>query len=241
MFFLGITTTAGPFISLIMPDIFAGTLILSFAVAYVMWRQLSIYEKISIVGALLFSLLVHSSHIALAIFLFGLLVIDAAATHSLKRHLRLFVIIGSSITVSIVAVFAYNGVIRYMTGKDAVLLPMVMAHIIDMGPGDTFVKRDCSNNQYVICRYRDKLPQDWIAFMFEKNDNRDLQKGGGSGGVYANADDETRRLLSREQLSFFFAVFQSDPAGVIRGMSRDALRQIGRFSLVDLQPLESTI
>jgi hypothetical protein len=240
MLCLVLTTTVGPFVALLMPDVFAGALIVSLSISYIMWESLNSSERIGITGILLFSLLVHSSHIVLFAAMISILVIVDTVKHRIRTRLLMFIVMASIFMVSIMGAFAYNGVIKYMTGKDAVVMPHLMAHIIDMGPGYAYVTRDCSANQFVICRYRDQLPQDWITFLFGKSDNLDLRQGV-SGGVYANASDETRRSLSREQLSFFFAVLRSDPLGVIEGMTLAALQQVYRFSLVDLQPLAVTV
>ena len=228
---LAVGTAAGPFASLLMPDILAGGLILSIAVVFAYWPHLTLMDKTYITIFSAFAVLAHDSHLLLVVAALLALILFFLV----ERRKRLGAIVGvptafvaSMGLVGLVGSIVFDQVSVAQTGKHAVRFPHISAHIQQLQVGQDYIRSHCSGSQFAICRYRDRLPVRWDNFLFD---------GTPDIGVFATASSTERRVLSDEQVRFALAVFRQYPLRTILELTMDGVRQVFQASYVDLQPL----
>jgi hypothetical protein len=229
-----ITLVATPvsfFISFLMPDVFASFLILATIILTGFWGALKLRDKIFVAAIILYSSLVHTSHLLLLIclgLLFSIVYIiterKAILSGSIPKHaIVLFALILSGFLGELA--FSYG--IWHEIGADPVRPPFIMARVIADGPGYQFLQKNCATKPYVICNYIGRLPTPSGAFLWSMDPNE---------GIFSVADLATRRALSSEQASFVFDVFRSDPSGLITSAARNLIRQLLRVGLNEFFP-----
>jgi hypothetical protein len=225
LFLLTWFTPLGAFASLMMPDIFAPVMIICVAVAFTSWSELKPHEKMVITALTGFSTLAHASHIVILALLVGMALVRMAVERRTRKNLAALVMAIACMFIGVAGELAFDKGLERVTGERPLVLPHIMAHLIEMGPGYQYIKENCSSVQFEICRYEDRLPQYWEDFLGADPKN----------GVFASADMRTKRLLSNEQMSFAIAVLKYDPIGVVLGSAKDVFRQFGWFSLKDVE------
>jgi hypothetical protein len=117
---------------------------------------------------------------------------------------------------------AFNLVVSSALGHSPVRPPFLTARLIDMGPGYQFLKSDCEKQQFVVCKFRDSLPQMTDAFMWSQVPGE---------GVFSLSDTDTKRKLGDEQYRFLLSVVKFDPVGVFTSYVRGGLTQLVTFGL----------
>jgi hypothetical protein len=223
--FLSVLTPLGFFAGFMMPDIFASVAILATMIAFVYWQQLKVIDIIFLGGLLVLSFVSHSSHIALTLAIFPLLVIISifSKKERVARFRALAFIIVCLAAAGALELTFYQTTLK-ITGRPPLRLPYLTARLIELGPGLRYLDQACAPPQYAVCAYRAQLPTYWTAFLFDTDART---------GVFAPADFATKRQLSEEQARFALYVFLFEPGQVIRGLVYDFGQQLVRFSFVD--------
>jgi len=224
-----ITLVATPlsfFISVLMPDVFAGFLILSVVILIEFWDSLKSRDKVILSFIILYSALTHTSHLLLLIWMVSIFAIisflvgrNAKSDRPVRNSLAVL------LALSLVGIFgelAFSYGVRYTIGVDPIRPPFLMAHMIEDGPGYNFLQENCAKKAYTVCKYIDRLPVSGGEFLWSASPTN---------GVFRVADLPTRRALSLEQTSFAIDVFQFDPVGVIASATRDFFRQFFTITL----------
>jgi hypothetical protein len=222
---LSLLTPLAVFCSLIMPDIFAGVLILGAALLLIYWNKLTMIDKYFLTAVTTFAVLSHPSHILilLAIIAFALVLRFAGAAPRTG-----YAPIAASLAALVLGVLgfvAYDKGLERATGHKTIVMPHIMAGLIDKGPGYAYLVANCPKANFVICKYEDRLPQTVDDFMGADPKN----------GVFASADLATQIKLSEEQYRFALTVLAYDPLGVTIGLLRDGLKQTVLFPVDDLR------
>jgi hypothetical protein len=224
-----ITLVATPlsfFISVLMPDVFAGYLILSVVILIEFWNSLQSSDKVILSFIILYSALTHTSHLLLLILMVLFLAIIsflAGRNANSQRPVRnsLAVLLALSL-LGILGEMAFSYGVRHTIGVDPIRPPFLMARMIADGPGNKFLQENCAKKAYTVCKYIDRLPVSGGEFLWSTSPTN---------GVFSVADLPTRRALSSEQTSFAIDVFRFDPVGVIASATRDFFRQFFEITL----------
>jgi hypothetical protein len=218
-------STVGPFVSYVMPDIFAGVAILGLTLL-AFWDRLLRVDRVVVVALVVFAALVHPSHIALIGALSAAMFAGALTTRAAGTRLVRAGAIGLACAVAgFGGMQAFDLAVTKINGTPPLVLPHLSAHLTDMGPGTAYLKAHCGGAgpaPFTLCRFTDRLPQKWSDFM-----------GGSPEGVFVVATPAERAQLSAEQTRFAIRVFAWDPLGVTAGLAHDAVSQLARFSLSD--------
>ena len=196
-------------ISYLMPDIFASFLVLATIILFAFWDALKPDDRVLVSAILLYSILVHLTHLILFA---GLISVSLCISFVIKRQALLHDPIRKQIAVLLLILlcgglgeFAFKFGTRLIIGTYPVQPPFLMARLIEDGPGYQFLMQNCANRSYMICRYIDRLPMPAATFLWS-NDPK--------AGVFNSADPATRRALASEQTSFVLDVVRFDPIGV---------------------------
>jgi hypothetical protein len=224
---LAFTTPVAFFASMLMPDIFAGIVILGAASLLVYGDRMSRAALLAWTGLLCAGVLFHSTHVLIALallilYLFGRLLFRVSASRAGLAVLTFCVVVG----------FAGDAAFTLATtrafGVRPIRPPFLTARLIADGPGADYLKASCPASGFAVCSAADRLPiATATAFLWSTDP--------AEGGVFTPADAETRRALSDEQLRFVLAVFRYDPFAEIAAMARNTLQQLGKVSMADFR------
>jgi len=120
----------------------------------------------------------------------------------------------------VAAEWVFNKAMTAAVGAPPVLLPHSTAHLIEMGPGTEYLRKNCPQAGYVVCDYVANFPTHWDDFLFSTEPSK---------GAFWLADAQAKRRMSQEQTAFVLDVVRFDPVGVARGLGADILTQLGSF------------
>ena len=217
---LSLLTPAGAFAGLLMPDVFAGLTILCSGVLAVYWNRLRRWECIGVAAVFLFAVAAHPSHLALA----AVILVFVLGCRLLRLGPRVpwpaMVLMGAGLLGGLAAEWVFNKAVAAATGAPPVRLPHSLAHLVEMGPGTEYLRRNCPQAGYVACDYVANFPTHWDDFLFSDEPSK---------GAFWLADAQAKRRMSEEQVAFVLDVVRFDPLGVARGLGADVLRQLASF------------
>ncbi len=223
---ISIFSSASLFAGLIMPDIWAGFMVLSFATLYAFRGQLSVLERWSLFGILCASALFHTSHVLLIAALVAL--VCAAQLFRFGRSrlpVKTLALPMIALVLGLFGNFAYQQAVKIGYGAEIVSFPFLTAHLVDMGPGTRQAQKLCPDAGYAVCNYVDSLPVSWIDFLFSKDTRT---------GVFSIASEEEKRRLSSEQLAFAFETLKAEPVATVSGFLTDGISQLWTLSVRDV-------
>ena len=218
-------SSLGYFVSLTMPDVLAGLSILAFAILTLDYRRLSMADRIFLVLILAFAALAHSSHIPLLLGLLAAFLLLTALLHKgLRQYAAPSLLILSVVCVGLLGEQAFAYSVKKAEGVEPVRLPHVSAHLIDIGPGDAYLRNHCPQSGFAICAAKDKLPLQWMEVLFCKTE---------ACGVFSSATLSEKQAMGKEQLRFALAVFKEYPGAVGWGLFREVARQLVMIGVDD--------
>jgi hypothetical protein len=165
-------------------------------------------------------MLSHSSHLPLAIALGGFGIAVAIRYLRERRWTAPTMLIAGAILIGFAGEFAFVQVATRMLGAAPLRLPHLSAHLVEMGPGTTYLNTHCPAAQFAICADRTKFPVYWEDFLFSTAPDR---------GVFGLADASRKQAISSEQVRFAVAVLGNQPAAVIGGFGLSFLQQVAMF------------
>jgi putative flippase GtrA len=228
---VGILLVATPlsfFISFLMPDIFASYLIIALIILGAFWDELQSHDRSITAIILLFSVLAHTSHLALAACLAVAFCFFALIWHRgnllANPFPQQFIVLVVVIGCGIVGEIAFAQATHFATGVAPVRPPFVMARVIADGPGTKFLQQNCASKTYRVCKYADRFPMHALQFLWSTDP---------STGVFSAANVETRNALSSEQSRFVLDVIKFDPYGELSQSTRNTALQFWDISLDD--------
>lgn len=205
-------------VSFLMPDVFAGFLILGFAILAVGWDRLSHLERAFTSVVLLFAVLSHTTQLILLILL-TILSVMCLLWIDRSRWVYIRNLVGiAAVCVALAflweAAFAL-GVTRVL-GTAPVRPPFLTARLVAM-LGEPAVSRVCMSRAFMVCRFQDRFPIDSDTFLWSE-DKRS--------GVFNIADTQTKHALDQEQMRFAMAIIPPNFGHFVVGFLHDSLRQL---------------
>jgi hypothetical protein len=219
---LSLTTPVAFFASYLMPDLFAGVTILGVAALLVYSNEMTRGIWLAWVGLLCAALLMHSSHVLIAVSLLGVGLIGRFLFHASVSTKGMI-----GIVVSLVVAFAGDVIFTVGTSKmfgiTPIRPPFLMARLIADGPGEAFLRDQCPHENFTVCHFMDRMPISTAHVFLWSADPRV--------GVFSVADGATKRALADEQFRFAYAVLRFDPMGVARAALRNTFDQLVMVSL----------
>lgn len=220
---LALTTPVAFFASRLMPDAFAGVAILALANLFVYGARMTGWRLLAWTGLLAASLLMHSSHVLIALTLTAL---GAIGRQTLRWPLswRGMSCAFIALAIALMGEAAFVLVTKAAFGVSPIRPPFLTARLIADGPGEAYLRQTCPASGFVMCRYLDRLPvASANAFLWSPDP--------AEGGVFSPADQQDRRAMSAEQTRFAFAVLRFDPLGEAIAMARNAANQAVMISM----------
>lgn len=214
------------FTALLMPDIFAGLLILLGAALLTFHDRMTRFEWGLAAAGMLAGAAMHDTHLLI---LGGLTVAAflprVASGPKGLSPLRCLMI---GLCAAGAALSALNGPVQErLSQTPPARPPFVAVHLIAMGPGYDFLQERCPEAGYALCAFEIEPGLSWEVLLFGSTPGR---------GLYSLADTSTRIVLGEEQWRFASDVLAAYPVRTLTGLAADAWTQLGRFSLKSLGP-----
>ena len=215
---LGLLTPLGLSVGTAMPDILVGVLVLTVVALMAGWAALRWWERALLFALASFAMVSHTSHLLLGLTLPLALLLMPLRDAAMWRGAAL---VGLA-CISAVGLERVQQTLQ-MRHSDSVLLtrPHLIAHLVDHGPGVSYLQRVCPEAGFAICDHVDDLPIEWRAFLF--------------GGIepetrfFADAAPEQQQAISAEQFALTRAVVTDDPIAVMDFSAAAWLRQLVMF------------
>jgi hypothetical protein len=222
-FFVCLATPLPFFVSFLMPDVFAGILILGFAILATGWDRLSRVERAITSAILLFAVLSHTTHLLLLLGLTALTVIYVllAARARWINLRRVTAVAAACVVLALLWELAFSFGVSRAFGSAPVRPPFVTAKLVSM-LGQPVMAKFCASNAYVVCRFQDRFPVDAETFLWSEDQHT---------GVFNVADVQTKRQLGAEESRIALAIIPANFGHLAARVSLDALRQLIQFRL----------
>jgi hypothetical protein len=202
------TTPLAWFSAMVMPDVMTGLAVVAAAVLLVGWRRERAGGRAFWLGIASYAALVHSSHVAILLAL-GI----GGLAFARARFGGALLILSALVGIAGEAGFARG--VAMLTGSAPIRPPFVTARLAADGPARGYLDQHCGAVDFVLCRYRARLPLDSDLFLWSAEAPR---------AVFGTVPVAEQRALSAEQSRFVWAVVRDRPLEV----ARVALTAIGR-------------
>ncbi len=225
---LGSVSTAPFFVGYLMPYIFAAITILVTGIFIAFWSNLRPLERVTLALILVFSVLSHLTHLVICISILAIYIGLSALRGFRNRYFRFAsaLTILACVTAGVVGEMAFDTALSKVTGISPITPPLIMARLINLGPGLEYLNEHCRDSHFIICQFRQQLPQPTDDFIWSHDP---------AVGVFAPASPQIKRALSDEQVAFAIRVFAFDPAGVLYNMMRAGISQLTTFGLFEFR------
>jgi hypothetical protein len=226
---LAVATPMAFYASFLMPDVFAGLAILA-AANLVAYGDTMTRSRLTIwVMLLCLAVLFHTSHLLLVLVISAVAVFWAILGRA-SLSWRGIACLAFSVVVGVAGEAAFTFGVTRMLGAAPVRPPAVMTRIIVDGPGAAYLKANCPQVEFTMCRFVDRLPPAQTS-MSPGSDARRQDAEISMFMLYNVADADTRRALGAEQFSFALATIKYDPVGVIVAAARNSIIQFRSIRL----------
>lgn len=206
------------YVTMLMPDVYSGVMILMLAFAFCYWPRLATTEKIVLVLASSIFAAFHTTHLLIAIIM---AMIGTALGVIRRPSLRPPLLCAPVVAVAVLASAAFNYAVVKSLGSKPISPPFLSARLTAAGPGAAYLQRACHPNEdaWALCRYRERLPAESDEFLWRKD------------SVFQAATGAEQRRMASEDKQFAAAVLAFDPLGVAAVTLSSSLSQLVSFNL----------
>jgi putative flippase GtrA len=209
-----------------MPDVFVGYVALAVVMLLLFWERLHWAERALLAALVGYSVVIHGSHLLLAV---GLLVVGAGTAWLLKadrRRLAMAVLtVVAAVGVGLALSTLFFKIVEFDTGDKPGRPPFLAARLLADGPGRDYLRHACAHaTPYVLCRYKNLPLTDSDKMLW--SDNVKL-------GIFNVSDYTTRRGLETEELRFVAGTLAYDPGGVAQSALQNWGAQLVEVSIDD--------
>ena len=184
----GAVAGAGAFAGTVMPDVFAGLLILAIAMSVIWFGAMHTAERLFWLALALAAILFHKSHLALAA---PLLAFAAALTWRTARPAWSgLAALGGVLVIGVASHALVDVTTRARLGVAPITPPFLLARLVGDGTAVRFLRAECATRQYEVCRYLAHMPMTENEFLWSKDPER---------GAFALLDAAGKRRLAAQE------------------------------------------
>lgn len=185
-FFTGISVTT----STLMPDVFAPIFLLALALLLIV--PLASKRDIYLVSVFLWlGIIMHNSHAIIAIGILAILTLLTFFTKKIKLRKKQLM---RAWIITVIGLLSIPS-IHFVSDQEFVLSKgshiFIMAHLVEVGVVDDYLKNNCSSNEYQLCNYQEAIPTDLIWDY--KNSPLHLEYG--AGDVWEDSREEYEQII----------------------------------------------
>ena len=208
-----------------MPDVFAGSLVLALAIFFY-FRPAGRIENILLVGGSFIMATLHTTNLLLVVCaLIAAILIMLVERKPVQKLLgRLGAVAGIAI-----AAFAFNAAyvtsVKFISGDQVRSPPYLMARLLGDGTGEAYLAKHCVDGArpFAACAYAGIDFYNHDAFLWEPR-----------AGGFQTADNELRAALSAEEMRFVLAVITADPGAQLAASVGNFLNQLTAAGLQEI-------
>jgi hypothetical protein len=220
-----LVTPAPFFVSLLLPDIWAGVAIGAVAALFALPGRLTWPDVAALAAMIAFGALAHNSIplVLIAMMAVGGLLWVVRRRIAVDPRLGLAVCAGA-LAVAFTGGLAFNLMVQHSVGKPPLMPPFLTARVIQDGPGARFIRERCATQRFEVCRYAARLPMPADDFLWGMTPQN---------GVFETAGHDGRRALGEEQTRFALAAAAAYPLQQAQASLKNTLAQLGDTELSD--------
>lgn len=215
----------GFYASFIMPDVFAGCLVLTLAI-FLYFKPVGRLENALLIAGLLAFATLHTANLLLiASALIAACIVLIVERGLIRSALPRFgVIVGVA-----VAAFAFNAVyaagVKIISGDEVRSPPYLIARLIGDGTAETYLATHCSENvePFAACAFAGVDFYNHDAFLWEP-----------LAGGFSTANPDLRAALTAEEIRFAIAVIGSDPGAQFVASFSNFVRQLSAAGINEI-------
>jgi putative flippase GtrA len=205
--FVAFGSTLPFFAGFAMPDVFAGYAAVATTLVMVFWDRLHLAERIALFVLLVFSMVVHESHLLntigiLAVAILGCLILRAPRP---RASAAAFTIIGA-VLAAIAVNAGYAAYVQAKTGDELRRPPFLAMRVVADGPGREYLRAACGKNgvDWTLCQFKSRPNVDSQDMLW--SDDR-------SKGIFNVTTFENRLKMEQEESGFVLHAVAYDPLG----------------------------
>ncbi len=203
------------FVSMIMPDVFTGVVVLGLFLLGVLADRLSRLERWYVAALTAGAIACHLSHLALAA---GLVLVILALKFSQGDRARLrpadLALVLAPVVLAVGGHLAANGFARQELSLSPVSPIFMLARMIGDGTAQAYLRERCPERGYVLCEHLEELPDDADRFLWDSDSV--FQRAGGP-------------ALRGEAGEIVAGVLATHPARQLQQVGSNAVRQFFVF------------
>lgn len=209
-----------------MPDVFAGCLVLALAI-FLYFRPAGRIENVLLVAGAFVMATLHTTNLLLVVSaLIAALIVLAVERKPLKPTLPRLGVVAGIAAAALAFNIVYAAGVRAVAGEEVRSPPYLMARVLGDGTGEAYLAKHCTGPRepFAACAYKGKHFYSHDAFLWEP-----------ATGGFQKADQELRAQLSAEELRFVLAVGASDPMAQVGASMRNFVLQIGTAGIEEVK------
>lgn len=166
---IGLTLCTGLpwYVGQVMPDVFAGTLILAFGLLAAFGDRLPAWRKAALAAIIGLSTAVHPSHLLLALALLGGAVVAGRMLRSPAHRIALpaIAVLCGLLAVPLVHFLETGRAYLHKSGEI-----FVFARLVEDGIVSRYLDEHCPKPEIGLCAFRDRLPSTHNAYLWDQPD-----------------------------------------------------------------------
>lgn len=211
------------YVSMLMPDIYSGLMVLALATILLFWRRLSRYKRATLIIACAAMASFHTTHLLLALIM---AVLGTMLWLMGRIDWRAVLALGPVVVLAILGNVLFSAAVQHSLHRSPISPPFLSARLTAEGPGTDYLKQACAQHpdHWALCPYVAKLPLDSDSFLWSENPKT---------GVFQLANDRQQRRMAHEDKRFALAVLGYDPGTTIEVSLRAAVIQLVSFDLLN--------
>lgn len=201
------------FTGTVMPDVFAGLMLLAAAMLIAYAPDLSRAEYAFWLIVVLLACLFHKAHLAI---LALTLLIGLCFPFVRKRRARVAIWLAG---MGVLALFAHLAVVvavKGLTGRWPISTPFVMARLVGDGTAVAYLKKECPVRHFVTCDYLSRMPMTENDFLWSRDPKR---------SVIGTATAARRRAIAAESDAIVTGTLLTYPLREARAEVQNVVRQ----------------
>ncbi|MXP29387.1 hypothetical protein GRI58_11190 [Porphyrobacter algicida] len=211
------------YVSMLMPDIYSGMLILSLATLIVFWARLSRRERVLLALACGIMASFHTTILLLTIvigLLGGLLwLLGRISWQAAMMPIPI-------VLIAVLGNLAFNVSVERALRTQPMSPPFLSARLTEDGPGLAYLRETCPTkpNSWELCQHLANLPQPSDYFLWSDREGQ---------GVFQVATAAQQKRMAREDKRFALAVLKYEPGTVIGTSVQGAIKMLVGFDLAN--------
>lgn len=222
---LSVLTSVSWYTCLVMPDVLGPVAYLGLYLLVFAHKTLSRAEVVAVSVLTWWGLASHASHLVIAGLTCGMLaLLWVFRWQGMRGRGRA---LGWASWLLLIVVAAQMSLHAYLYGQPTLTgnrLPYTMARIIADGPGKWYLQGHCSQLDWAICAYADRLPSTDDEFLWSDD------------GVWATASPEAKKKMLAEETPLVLAALRAYPGAQLKQSAANFWSEFTDFGLWDFCP-----